>query len=43
MKYRCFRCIKYETIIKTRYVRHLNRKNSCKKVNDLKIDKLFPF
>jgi len=40
MKYRCFRCIKYETIIKTSYVRHLKRKNSCQKINNLEIDKL---
>ena len=40
MKYRCFRCIKYETIIKTRYIRHLKRKNPCHKINDQKVGEL---
>ena len=37
MKYRCFRCNNYETNIKTRYIRHLKRKNPCKRVNDIEV------
>lgn len=40
MKYRCFRCDNFETIIKTHYVRHLKRKRSCPKVNNIEVGKL---
>ena len=40
MKYRCFRCDNFETIIKTHYIRHLKRKRPCPKVNDQEVGNL---
>ena len=40
MKYICFRCMKFESNIKGHYIRHLKRKNPCKKVNNIECAQL---
>ena len=40
MKYICFRCMKFESNIKGHYIRHLKRKNPCKKVNNIEYAQL---
>ena len=40
MKYICYRCMKFESNIKGHYIRHLKRKNPCKKVNNIECAQL---
>lgn len=35
MKYKCFRCMQYETSVKSRYIRHLKRKFPCAQINNI--------